>query len=131
MSVLDKILFWRKKEEPIMSGETPPELGLPEESEVGLKPLEGFEESPAAGLAPRAAPPEMPGPMPSREPPESPSSFSARESFAPYQAPSAAPMSKDLELISAKLDALKAILDNINQRLTNLEKMAQGEHEIY
>ena len=36
-------------------------------------------------------------------------------------------ISKDLELISAKLDGMKATLDAINQRLTNLERIAAGE----
>jgi hypothetical protein len=36
---------------------------------------------------------------------------------------------RDLELVSAKLDAIKAYLDTISQRLTNLERIARGEHE--
>ncbi|MEM3373654.1 MAG: hypothetical protein QXE31_00385 [Candidatus Woesearchaeota archaeon] len=38
-------------------------------------------------------------------------------------------LQKDLELISAKLDYLKASLDAINQRLVNLEHMAKQETE--
>ena len=33
----------------------------------------------------------------------------------------------EMQVISAKLDALKAALDAINQRLANLERIAQGE----
>ncbi|MEA3429730.1 MAG: hypothetical protein U9R08_00495 [Nanoarchaeota archaeon] len=41
-------------------------------------------------------------------------------------------INKDLELISAKLDGLRATLDAINQRLTNIERIASGEkHEKY
>lgn len=42
-------------------------------------------------------------------------------------------LEKDIQLISAKLDSLKAILDNISQRLTNLERIAQEpeHHEVY
>lgn len=40
-------------------------------------------------------------------------------------APGAAVMSKDIEIVSSKLDALKATLDGINQRLANLERLAQ------
>ncbi len=36
---------------------------------------------------------------------------------------------KDLELISAKLDSLRATLDNINQRIANLERVAYGEDD--
>lgn len=36
---------------------------------------------------------------------------------------------KDMEIISSKLDALRAILDSINQRLANLETIAKGEED--
>jgi hypothetical protein len=39
------------------------------------------------------------------------------------------PLQKDLELISSKLDYLKASLDAINQRLVNLEHMTKQEME--
>ena len=38
---------------------------------------------------------------------------------------------KDLELISAKLDAIKAELDSMNQRLKRLERIAEGETSIH
>ena len=37
--------------------------------------------------------------------------------------------SKNLEVISSKLDALRASLESINQRLANLEAIARGEQE--
>ncbi|KYK24441.1 hypothetical protein AYK26_06750 [Euryarchaeota archaeon SM23-78] len=37
---------------------------------------------------------------------------------------------KDLELISAKLDAIKAELDSMNQRLKRMERIAEGEHSF-
>jgi len=36
---------------------------------------------------------------------------------------------KNLEVISSKMDALKANVDSINQRLINLERMAMSEYE--
>ncbi|MBN2052801.1 hypothetical protein JW756_04830 [Candidatus Woesearchaeota archaeon] len=36
-------------------------------------------------------------------------------------------MGKDLEIISAKLDAIKAELDSMSQRMKRLERMAEGE----
>ena len=36
-------------------------------------------------------------------------------------------VSKDIEIISSKLDALRASLDIINQRLTNIERMSERE----
>ena len=42
-------------------------------------------------------------------------------------------LEKDIQLLSAKLDSLKAILDNINQRLANIERIAHESeaHERY
>lgn len=37
--------------------------------------------------------------------------------------------SKNIEIISSKLDALRASLDSINQRLENLEAIARGDEE--
>ena len=47
---------------------------------------------------------------------------SARQTPAPQQYPSQqSMMDKDLQIISSKLDAIKALVDHINQRLENLE----------
>ena len=43
----------------------------------------------------------------------------------------AQPHEREYEVLSAKLDALKAILDSINQRLENLERIARGDHDKY
>ena len=40
-------------------------------------------------------------------------------------------LGKDMELISAKLDAIKAELDSINQRLKRIERIAEGETTAY
>jgi hypothetical protein len=40
-------------------------------------------------------------------------------------------LGKDMELISAKLDAIKAELDSINQRLKRIERIAEGETPNY
>ena len=54
------------------------------------------------------------------------------ERLESFQRPSyqySQPSNKDLEIVSAKLDALKATLENINQRLAGLERVAYGENE--
>ena len=38
-------------------------------------------------------------------------------------------MTKDVEIISAKIDALKAMLESISQRIANIERIAQSEQE--
>ena len=40
-------------------------------------------------------------------------------------------LGKDIEIISAKLDSIKAELDSMNQRLKRLERIAQGESAIH
>src|SRR3989338_10175026 len=45
--------------------------------------------------------------------------------YSPSQSHTSA-SSQEIQLISAKLDAIKAYLDTINQRLTNIENMSRG-----
>ncbi len=35
----------------------------------------------------------------------------------------------EIEIISSKLESIKALLESVNQRLTNLERIANGEYE--
>jgi hypothetical protein len=44
-----------------------------------------------------------------------------------HEPPAHNPLQKDLELISSKLDYLKASLEAINQRIANLEHMARNQ----
>lgn len=44
---------------------------------------------------------------------------------SPPTPPQSAVTEKDLELISAKLDAIKALLESLNQRVANLERIAR------
>lgn len=57
------------------------------------------------------------------------SAMYGNEGRDPYQEVRENPLQKDLELISSKLDYLKASLDAINQRLVNLEHLAKQEME--
>ncbi len=47
-----------------------------------------------------------------------------QQQFLPQQT-----LSKDIEIISYKLDALKATIESVNQRLATLERIAKGEEE--
>lgn len=60
-------------------------------------------------------------------------SFPAQPSFQPQSYPQPANdsyiASKNLEVISSKLDALKASIDALSQRVANIEAIARGEQE--
>jgi len=59
------------------------------------------------------------------QPPFPPPSYSQPA----MQSPREYATDKNLEVISSKLDALRAALESINQRLANLEAIARGEED--
>ena len=78
------------------------------------------------GMAPGPSPgpaPTQPS-MPSFSPPSQPQ-YQQPPSYAPQQELE----SKNLEVISSKLDAIRASIESLNQRLANLEAIAKGEEE--
>ena len=118
-------MFWKKDE-------------IPELPAPGLGPLPGMPgdtlampSTPPIGGAPS---PAMPGALPPQAP-AGPEPLGPSATFAvpklepvverPMPAGTPAMASKDLELVSVKLDQLKTSLDVINQRLANLERLAQ------
>ena len=124
MSILDKIMFWKKKYEFSNIG-----LGDKENlafgDEFGAQPgvpganLPGLGSDPGQGLGPQPAAPQGPSiPTFQPSPPQQPG-------YNPQQDLEA----KSLEVISSKLDALRASVDSLNQRLANLEAIARGEED--
>ena len=128
MGLFSKLAFWKKKDEfeSIGLGEKGKGLGSDLAApDLGLSGgLEGGFGAPTQPMQPTPAPP----PQPSYPQPQQPS-------FQPqFQPPAQQPQQgftaeKDFEVISSKLDALRAALDAINQRLANLEAIARGEEE--
>ncbi|OYT32509.1 hypothetical protein DRJ22_02735 [Candidatus Woesearchaeota archaeon] len=131
MSFLSKLMFWKKEGAPPL--EAPPELpplpDLGKPADLGPPPSEmppslGLpSEKPSAEFTPPASPAHVPESLPGLEEP-SPSGF-AQSRFAPPSAPASA---DKLEIISAKLDTLKAQLDSVLQRLERLEQFSKEEH---
>lgn len=102
MGILDKLMFWKKKEE---LGELEPVEKAPKFGEEMFGGETAFRE-------PQYRPPEE---------------FETKPS-----APPAGPMpeyadmaSKNFEIVSAKLDAIRASLESISQRIANIEKSAE------
>lgn len=118
MGLFGKLAFWKKKDEladfdkELGLGPTPgADMGLGMGSDFGAGMGHGFEQPPM------------------QQPPQQ-----FQPSFQPQtlaQPPPQPRYERDymMEAISSKLDALRASLDNINQRLASLEAMARGEQE--
>ena len=148
MAVLDKLMFWKKKD-PLgdfgkdmdmgkdFSGKgfdtgRPNDLGLPRQDpglgiDQGPGGLPGIDQGPGGidqGHRPDAFKPTPPQP-----------SGSLVQMQQPFQVQPAAPkehnymVSKDIEIISSKLDALRAAMESINQRLANIERVAMNQQE--
>ncbi len=127
MGFLDKLMFWKKKDEfeNIGLGEKGTAPGM----DLGLGPETGTDLGQGLSMQPPGAPPSVPSmQQPTfQQPPQQPS-FSAPSQQPQMQSQDYA-TNKNLEVISSKLDALRAALDSINQRLANLEAIAKGEEQ--
>lgn len=111
MGLLDGFAFWKKKEAvPGNLNDIPiPPLQGPGDDFGGLTPGQGMQQS----FQPQ------PSPMQQSFHPQ----MDSLQSVQGYTA------SKDMEVISAKLDAIRAALENISQRLANLERSVYGEQQ--
>lgn len=113
-----KLMFWKKD-----SDEGLENLGLPKEEGVPTEEL---------GLGSPGLPEQGAG-LPSQEPPigtfQDARIMPQQPQQPMMQQQAAYAQNKDLELISAKLDSLRAIMENMNQRISNIERIAYGEEE--
>ncbi len=120
-------IFGKKKEEF--------DFSPPKDSDLGLGADFGAEDTTAGlgGTAELAGPDtRAKQPLPTLEPVPEQSFQQARQwqpqpSFQSHD--SAYIISKNLEVISSKLDALQAAIESLNQRLINLENYARGEQD--
>ena len=130
MGILSKLAFWKKQDtigdlnkdidmgKDLDLGGMNPDLGL------GPEPGMGSSQDPLSSMPPTGPPPSQPQfPQQGFQPVNQPGNQ------APPTQDQDFVNSKNLEVISSKLDALRASLDSINQRLANIEKIAQGEQE--
>ena len=125
MGILNKIMFWKHdddldfdnlaNQELDMGGQDPladktitPDLAMPGSSDPLSSPA--FE-SPAAGLSPTPSPAPTPAPSP----------------YTPQ--PTGGSSDQEFQLINSKLDTLKAILTSMEQRITNIERIAGAEQQ--
>ncbi len=129
MAFFDKLKFWKKRTTPSEAGFDlglpPPEspFAQPQPAFPGMEPQEFGQQQAQAFAA------QYPPYVPVSEQPAFPSS--AKVSFPQQQAPLPypSPVEKDIEVISAKLDSIRATLESINQRLQNIERIAYSEQK--
>ncbi|MBI2657369.1 hypothetical protein HYX08_01595 [Candidatus Woesearchaeota archaeon] len=124
MAFFGKLAFWKKKDDLDDLGK---DLGLGKDFDFSTGP------SPDLGMGI-----EAPGQQPMQKYPsfQQQPGFQSQPAYQPQ--PSLQPSynsndnyiaSKNLEVISSKLDALRATMESINQRLANIEAIARGEQE--
>ena len=151
--MLEKIKFWKKSSDAGIDndlGGLDKDLSLPGGPEMGAGAPQGPPGSfgqapnlpgqvPGGDLDGSGLPRSKVGPPPPPPPEPMIDTFSDGQILPqrpqpsyplPQQGASPGSSSKDLEIISAKLDSLRISLDNINQRLANLERIAYGEQEV-
>ncbi|MGH8742923.1 MAG: hypothetical protein ACREUY_01445, partial [Burkholderiales bacterium] len=159
MTILDKLKFWKKEEPAEFdlgrypSLEVPPNLpGSPEPGQdafpgmiprggPGLTEMPHEHGMPGEELSPVPLPPnvrEMRG-QPSFAPArvgasaDQPALLALPAQLQPaFAAPAAAPaadMSREMQVVNAKLDTLKALIDSISAKLDRIERSQQKEEE--
>lgn len=124
MAFFDKLAFWKRKDD---IGDLGKDLGL--DKDLGLGMDAG--PSPDLGMGLEAQQPQQ---QPFQKYPSfQQNNFQPQPAFQASQQPSyqgdSYINSKNLEVISSKLDALRATMESINQRLANIEAIARGEQE--
>jgi hypothetical protein len=119
MSLFDKLKFWKKEEEFNFNEPSKPDLTSSETlgHDFGAHPL-----------APDSEPLDFSEPSALDTPTENPTSPTSMKSFSSAASRTAAPTAastsmggRDLELLNAKLDNIRLVLNSIEQRLANLE----------
>jgi hypothetical protein len=127
MAFFDKLAFWKKKDD---LGDLGKDLGL--DKDLGL----GMDAGPSPDLGMGL---ETPQQQPFQKYPSFQQNNLSQPGFQPQPAFQASQQpsyqsdsyinSKNLEVISSKLDALRATMESINQRLANIEAIARGEED--
>jgi len=118
MSVLDKLKFWKKHDAFDFDDLTTTSANTP-----GAVPKDDLGLGPSALDTPSSFDTDPLKTTP-RQPSETPSSFSENQKQA------APGISKtEVELLSSKLDTIKAILQSLDQRIARIEQIAKAEQK--
>lgn len=143
MSILDKIMFWKKKDDFVIDnnlnkfgmGSGTGNIGNANLGDFGLdntgmnmNAQQGYPQYPQSNYQPSSLGFGDAGinTQPQFQQPHASPQFSG---YPQNQSPQQNLPNRDMDVVLSKLDALRAVLDGINQRLTNLERMASGDYE--
>jgi len=135
MGFLDKVMFWKKKDEFADIGLGGEKDNLAFGNDLGAGQQVPGANPPGLGPTPGLGPdPGMQGnigqqPNQGMQPPGPTMPSFAQQPPQPTYEPIQEMNSKNLEVISSKLDALRASIESLNQRLANLETIARGDEE--
>ncbi|MBU0667270.1 MAG: hypothetical protein ABIC91_00335 [Nanoarchaeota archaeon] len=124
MSFVDKLKFWKKEED--FNFDDP----LMNDNSTNMNMDLGLDQHKTDGLinTPDGLPPSESAFEQVKRDDSNRSLFAQQQkTSSPFDA-QPIPQNKDLELISAKLDTIKAELDAINQRVQKIERIADSEH---
>ena len=127
LGFFDKLTFWKKKDD---FGDLGKDLGMGKDLGLdmqGPSPDLGMGLEPIQSQQPFQKYPSFPPQQNFQAP-----NFQSPPAFQPSYPPASNDSyiaSKNLEVISSKLDALKASIDSLNQRVANIEAIARGEQE--
>ncbi len=120
MSFLGKLAFWKKSDDISDIGK---DLGLDKDLGMDMGPQPDFSQGMGNSMQNQSMFQKYPSFQPTNN-------FSQPVFQQPQTYGSNGDItSKNLEIISSKLDALRASLESINQRLSSLEAIARGEQE--
>ena len=122
MAILDKLMFWKKRDEFADLGLGEEKGNLPFGDDFGMGDQPAAPNLNQSGLGQQYPAQNLPSTSPSPQ-------FQQQFQQPRYENPQQDINEKNLEIISSKIDALRAGIESISQRLANLETMARGEEE--
>jgi hypothetical protein len=128
MGILDKLLPWKRKDDLALNDNIAMggfNSGYPSDPGMGgMQGMPGMAMDPNQGMSPYSPPyPSMGQPLGGFPQPQQPGveAFQRERNYA---------AGKDIEVVSAKLDAIKAALETLNQRLGTIERWIQSDQDF-
>ena len=128
MDILKKFMFWKKDDLGLgnLDRSPLPDTNLGLEPSLGMEPQKGFGQTMGQSTQPSYPSFQKTTALTSGFGGPQPQAFeSMRQEQQGYT------ISKEVEVISSKLDALRAAIDNLSQRLANIERLAYSEQQQY